>query len=253
MVDAAINIIRNVNIENINFQWYRSTLKANNGLKDTLDYGHAVLTSADQLDEYIYTYGLMIESQWTHAVSILGQIPQPDLLIDYGCGQGLAGVLLHDLAQNGIPDDVASIVLIEPSAMALARAEALYRRLAPAAQIAAICKRFDDVEADDILSAGKSGSTLHIFSNSLDIPAFDALRLLERTLQPGLNTIISVSHDRAFNGGTPRIEAVKTALEHPSMASDLTVLRSDFKQFICSNAGQSKGVAWICGVEVTDG
>lgn len=48
----------------ISFDWMRDTFKADNGLKDELAYGTAVLPTTNHLNQYLYTYGLMIQSQW---------------------------------------------------------------------------------------------------------------------------------------------------------------------------------------------
>ena len=95
-----------------------------------------------------------------------------------------------------------------------------------------------------------SERTLHLFSNSLDVPAFDPQLLLGKTLQVGRQTILSVSHDRDFNGGTPRIARIKKALE---TMPNLTISESTLDRFTCDNPNQSKGVVWLCEFEVRDG
>jgi hypothetical protein len=194
----------------------------------------------------------MIESQWDNMIHLLGGVRAPALWIDYGCGRGLAGLLVHELTEGRLFRRVRDIVLIEPSPVALARARALYRRLAPEATVRDVCKRFDAVDARDLPPA-PDGSTLHVFSNSLDLEGFDPLGLLTKTLRPGHHTIVSVSHDRRFRGGTPQIEGVKGAIEAPSMAPQLTVHRSETHRFTCDNPGQSAGFGWMCDLEVEDG
>ncbi|WP_299646736.1 hypothetical protein [Sphingomonas bacterium] len=222
------------------------------GLKNTLAFGHAVLDSVPKLDEYLWTYGPMIESQWTKIANVLGTITPPHRLIDYGCGQGLAGLLVNDLTDGCLLTDVAEVVLIEPSALALARAEAIYAKICPEAEITSVGKRFDGLVESDLPPADGQ-VTLHLFSNTLDVAGFQPLNLLEKTLQPGRNTIVSVSHDRDFNGGTPQIEMVKATLEHPNMASDLTVIRSELTRLTCDNPAKSKAVVWLCELEIADG
>lgn len=252
MEDKAIDIIQNAAEDDISFQWLRSALKSDNGLKDTLDYGHAVIDTVPKLDQYLYTYGPMIESQWKSVSPYLSGISSPTLLVDYGCGQGLAGLLMHDLTQGALLKGVRDVVLIEPSSLALARSAAVYRRIAPSAKVVSICKRFDDLDESD-MPAARSGTALHLFSNSLDVTGFNPLSLLAKTLRPGRHAILSVSHDRDFNGGTPQIEGVKAAFENPAMASDLTIHQSTLDRFTCDNPSQSKGVVWLCEFEVKDG
>jgi hypothetical protein len=250
--DPAIEAIRTAAERQIRFQWLRDTFGADHDLKDSLDFGHAVLDSPEKLNQYLYTYGPMIESQWRNMARRLGDVRAPDLWIDYGCGQGLAGLLAFELTDGQLFRRVRDIVLIEPSPVALARAAALYRRLAPEATLREVGKRFDAVQARDLPPA-PDGSTLHVFSNSLDIEGFNKLELLTKILRPGHHTIMSVSHDRSFRGGTPQIERVKGAVEDPSMAGQLIVHRSETHQFTCDNPRQSAGFGWICDLEVEDG
>ena len=252
MADRAIDSIREVNSDRLGFHWFRSTFMTDHGLKDSLDYGHSIIGEVNQLDQYLHTYGPMIESQWKNVAGALATIDPPGLMIDYGCGQGLAGLHAHDLTQGHILGEVRDIALIEPSALALARAAALYARLAPAATVSCVCKPFDDVKKRDVPHHG-AGKALHLFSNSLDVLGFNPLKLLSKTLRSGHHTILSVSHDREFNGGTPRIQSVKAALEDPSLASEVTIRRSTLERFTCDNPSRSKGVAWLCELEVRDG
>jgi hypothetical protein len=252
VTDQAIGIIEGVADKTLSFQWFRSKFQADNGLKDSLDFGHTVIDTPAKLDQYLYSYGPMIESQWEHVAHYLADVAAPSSWIDYGCGQRLAGLLVSDLTQGVLFGSVRDICLIEPSAVALARSEALYQRLAPAAEVASVCKRFDDVHEIDLPDAG-SEQTLHLFSNSLDVLGFDPIALLKKTVRAGRHTIISVSHDRTFNGGTPRIESVKAAFDDPAKAPKQTVRRSTLEKFTCDNPGQSKGVVWLCEVEVKDG
>ncbi len=252
MKDAAIDLIEGAPSSDISFQWFRSALKADHDLKGTLQYGHAVIDSVAGMDQYLYTYGPMIESQWECVNPLLKSIDLPVRWIDYGCGQGLAGLLLSDLTCGRSFSRVTDVLLIEPSAPALARAAALYKRIVPTATIRTVCKRFDDVSTSDI-RATRSRTTLHLFSNSLDVPGFDPLSLLKTMMRSGRHTILSVSHDRDFNGGTPRIEGVKATFEAHAAKSNWTLRGSEIYRFTCSNGRQSKGVAWLCEVEIDDG
>ena len=252
VTDRAIDRIGNAPSSLISFQWLRSSFKVDHNLKDSLGFGHAVIDEVAKLDQYLYTYGPMIESQWNHVTPYLHELDPPTVWIDYGCGQGLAGLLVNDLTHGSLFKMVQDILLIEPSDVALARAGALYRRIAPAVTVSSVCKRFDELGESDIPSVG-SDQTLHLFSNSLDIPGFDPLALLAKTMKLGRHTILSVSHDRNFNGGTPQIERVRAAVECSSSASTFTIHRSTLDRFTCDNPNQSKGVIWLCELEIKDG
>lgn len=252
VADRAVQAIRDRIKEGISFQWFRTAFKADHDLKDSLAYGHAVIDTVPKLDQYLYTYGPMIESQWECVASYLSEVDKPTRWIDCGCGQGLAGLLISDLTRGSLLSRVRDIFLIEPSAVALARAEAIYESIAPGATSTCVCKRFDELSNRDIPPADHR-ETLHIFSNTLDVLGFDPLRLFKKTLQPGRHTILSVNHDRSFNGGTPRIESIKAAFESPVMAPDLTIFRSTLDRFRCNNPRQSEGVVWLCKLEVHHG
>jgi hypothetical protein len=252
MTDTAISAIANIPDHMLNFKWLRSNFGVDRGLKDSLDFGHAVLDTPAKLDQYLYSYGLMIKSQWEKAGPFLAEVGEPAFLIDYGCGQGLAGLLASDLGAKPLLRHVHDVLLIEPSNVALARAAAIYRRLAPAASVSGVCKRFDAVLASDLPPA-QAEHTLHLFSNSLDITGFDPIRLLTTTLRPGRHTILSVSADRNFRGGTSQIESVKAGVEIMPVAGKLTVRRSETMQFTCDNPSRSPGFAWLCQLEVLGG
>lgn len=194
----------------------------------------------------------MIESQWEYVTPYLANREPPVLWIDYGCGQGLAGLLIKDNLSEDPFKAVSDIVLIEPSSIALARAEAIYRKLAPHAKITSLCKLFDDVDPTDI-PAAPAGPVLHLFSNSMDIEGVNSVDLISKSLRPGAHRILAVSNDRTYPGGTPLLVAAKAAFDNPSIASWLTIRQSDLVKFTCNNRSESKAVVWFCDLEVKDG
>jgi hypothetical protein len=233
--------------EPINFEWLRKRYARHIGIKESLDWGTAVLGVVDQLDQYLWTYGLMVASQWHHAAPMIPSMLRPMRMIDYGCGQGLAGLLLHDIFGAAMFGQVQHLLLIEPSSVALARARAIYAHVAPHAELQMVCKPFDE------LQKGTSGSkleNLHIFSNVLDIPSFDAAALLTKALQPGRNVIVAVSPDRDFRGGTPRLVDLKGRVESSALMAHLHVVQNDLTLFVCDNPGGSPAVLWVCEVNV---
>ena len=179
---AVVAIQRSNQMANrLTFDWLRANFGRQNGTRDSLDRGRAVLLSADQLDQYLHSYGLMIKSQWQEVCSRLEYLPSEFRLVDYGCGQGLAGLLLSDFLGRAFADAIDTAILVEPSEVALVRAEAVYRRVAPKAFIRCVRKRFDDLSDDD-LSCDRNLETVHIFSNVLDIATFDHFQLFGQAL-----------------------------------------------------------------------
>lgn len=251
--DAAIDEIRGraeAGLE-ISFSWFRSRFGRNTGNWASIDRGRAILGSTDQLSQYLYTHGLMIESQWENLLPSYAHHGGPLRIVDYGCGQGLAGLLLAKLGAKSPLSVARQIMLIEPSPVALVRAEAVYRSLAPESEISCICKCFDDVSEED-LAHRELVPSLHVFSNVLDIKGYDRFGLLSKALTAGEHTILAVSHDRDHDGGSERIRSLDRALRAPAMADQLTVGRSDIRKFKCSNPSQSDAIYWHCQMEVNN-
>lgn len=250
MIDPALAIIRQQPQSWLTAGWLRRRFMINDAdVWASLDRGRAVLDHVAQLNQYLWTHGLMIEAQWRCVVARLPEVERPARLIDYGCGQGIAGLLISELTGGAALASVTEIVIIEPSAVALARAEAVYRTLCPDAAVLLVPKRFDDVGSADI-AAAVDGSTLHLFANTLDVGGFDPLRLLGDVLRRGRHTVLAVSHDREYPGGTPRFRQVKAAFEHPDRIPDLTINRSVLEQFKCGDNDKWDAVVWLCDLEV---
>ncbi len=252
MDDRAIGAIGDVARGELNFSWFRSAFRRDHGAKGALDFGHAVIGTTDDLDQYLHSYGPMIRSQWERISHLLAAVEPPTTVFDYGCGQGLAGLLANDLTRGRLFGQARDIVLVEPSSLALARAVALYARLAPDARVTAINRRFDEVDKEQV-PATSPGATLHLFSNSLDLPGFDALTLLIATVRAGRHTILSVSHDRDFNGGSPQVEALAATMTQAGKDGHLIDCRSTVERFTCDNPSRSAGIGWLCEFEVKDG
>lgn len=235
----------------ISFRWLRDRFGSQNGMWDELGRGKAVLGSADHLDQYLHSYGPMIASQWAQLAPFLNVDDIQFRLIDHGCGQGLAGLLLSDHLGGNLLASARSILLVEPSAPALVRAEAIYRGLAPHCPITCIRKPFDDLTHDD-LAPDEAIETIHLFSNVLDIDGFDHIELFRKMLNVGRHNVLAVSHDRDHDGGSSRILDLKAAVEDPGMGRWLSVGFSEIAQFTC-NDGKSDAIAWFMQMDVSDG
>lgn len=62
MDDRAIGAIGDVARGELNFSWFRSAFRRDHGAKGALDFGHAVIGTTDDLDQYLHSYGPMIRS-----------------------------------------------------------------------------------------------------------------------------------------------------------------------------------------------
>lgn len=145
-------------------------------LHESLNRGVDVLDSEPLLQMYIYSFGKMHNAKLQYAFEHLQEnvIKYKEIeIVDYGCGQGLATICYHDfLLANNSEQTVKRITLIEPSSMALSRAELLCSRFFPYAEIVAINKQFDELTKADLILSSKT-PTLHLFSNILDVESYD--------------------------------------------------------------------------------
>jgi hypothetical protein len=144
---------------------------------------------------------------------------------------------------------VEAVVLVEPSEIALSRAEAIYKRIAPNAQILCINKIFDDLHVDE-LALNQDLHSVHIFSNVVDIDGFDHISLLNKLLAVGGHTVLAVSHDRDFDGGSARFHDLAREVKAREMRKLLSITRSKIGKFKCQNGSQSDAIWWFLQAEV---
>ena len=175
-----------------------------------LNHGTAVLTTEEQCNAYIAAYGNMHQGKINEVLDEIkiNDFANTDLqIIDWGCGQGLATICLFDFfnKHNLSLDLVKKVVLIEPSEVARDRAKThVNAYLRDEDKIVVIGKYIDDVKVDDIVS--DEPVTLHLFSNILDIPSIDLLRLANsiKTSLKGLHYFFCWG---ALNQGNNRIDS----------------------------------------------
>lgn len=167
-------------------------------LFEQLNRGVELLDSEPLLHMYFYSYGQMHTEKLTYAFKQLSHYiksAEKIDIVDYGCGQGLATMCYHDFIKDcNLQQQVRSITLIEPSALALSRAELLCNRFFPEATIIAIQKGFDELLEDDI-RIDADCPTLHLFSNILDVETYDITPLADKikTSCQGDNEFVIVS------------------------------------------------------------
>lgn len=167
-------------------------------LFEQLNRGVELLDSEPLLQMYFYSYGQMHAEKLTYAFKQLSpyiKSAEKIDIVDYGCGQGLATMCYHDFIKDyNLQQQVRSITLIEPSALALSRAELLCSHFFPDATIIAIQKGFDELLEDEI-RIYIDCPTLHLFSNILDIETYDITPLAGKikTSCQGDNEFVIVS------------------------------------------------------------
>jgi len=156
-----------------------------------LERGRAVLRTEQELNQYLYSYGNMHANKLYYVYNELFKNLSVNFgtkiqIIDYGCGQGLASIgLLNRLALDHFDiNNVLEIILIEPSAIALKRAEELLKNTF---SIKLVNKYLNDINDKDIK---RQGVTLHLFSNILDMGGthFDIKQLANKIIKSKTNS-----------------------------------------------------------------
>lgn len=138
----------------------------------SLRHGTSLLTNENELNAYMVAFGKMHKHKLDKAFELLSEemrnAPIVDI-VDYGCGQGLGTICYADyLRLINSEQTVRRIVLIEPSASAMARASLHTSLFFPNAEIIRIRKSFDKLDRYDWYVDGDI-PTLHILSNVLDM------------------------------------------------------------------------------------
>ena len=253
MPDTIIDAINHarINRTNISFDNLRMLAGVDKKCWLQLGRGRAILTSFEQLDQYLYSYGLMTKSQWSSFLPGIN-LPTGKLRItDYGCGQGLGSVLLFDHFGLSLPGRVEEIKLIEPSSVALGRAEAVVNCYLGTQSAVTINKKLDDLSTSDMKVTGTLPH-IHLLSNVLDINDFNHGKLFSRMFQNvGHHIVLAVSHDRDFEGGSQRFEQLESEIKKPEYSKWISITSSKITKFNCS--GNQPAISWDLRVEVLSG
>lgn len=153
-----------------------------------LQRGTAVLDDQEALDHYISAYGLMHIRKLSLAIRdniLLSTVSEGLSIVDWGCGQGLgSAVAMAYLKEVGKAHLIQKVHLIEPSKLALERAECHIQLLAEGQALnfkveahnmylPSVPEIVPAIESMDI----EESIVLHIFSNILDVPALDLYAL----------------------------------------------------------------------------
>lgn len=171
-------------------------------LYDRLIRGEAIIDDPDLLYKYFVSFGGKHKSKLYSAYDeIIGRIKDEAFnIIDWGCGQGMATMVLLDYArQRGHQLDIRNITLIEPSSLALSRA-LLHLDVLKQNEyhISAINSDFDCLDGDDLVCEN-SYKTLHLFSNILDVENFsldmDFMKKVSQTIKSD-SVFVCVSPNR---------------------------------------------------------
>ena len=184
--------IRNISVQQIN------QFENKDDIFYSLGRGVKILKEEAQLYSYINSYGNMHEAKMYSALQTLpiDEIKDKNIKVyDWACGQGLASIVLHDyIENNNVNTKIGSVVLIEPSEIALKRAALHVRHFNNHCQIKTISKDLDSLSCNDLVRDNEA-IKIHLFSNILDVDGFSMkhlISLIEET-QKGENYFLCVS------------------------------------------------------------
>lgn len=169
-------------IRNVAYEYIKS-LGDPDELYNRLQRGEAIIDDEKLLCKYLVSFGGKHKIKLYSAFDeIFSKIQNQKLnIIDWGCGQALATMLLLNYARDkNVVLDIEDIVLIEPSSLALGRG-LLYIDVLKQKDYRIKSINSDlDCLADDSVSFDNNNKTIHLFSNILDIEYFKLDELLRK-------------------------------------------------------------------------
>jgi len=123
-------------------------------------------------------------------------------VIDYGCGQGIASMVLRDALQSivGHPYIISDFHLIEPAHACLNRAVQFIHDFNPDARVVYFNNPCEDIWRMNIQP--KSDAVVHLFSDVMDIPDFprEAVARKLNEMTDHYNIVVCVSPFYQENG-----------------------------------------------------
>lgn len=162
-----------------------------------LKRGKDIIDDESHLNMYLRSFGKMHKAKLDAAFACIPEVShifsEEIEIYDWGCGQGTASVCLLDfLHSEQVKTDKVIINLIDPSVPATQRAKDVIACFGENISINVINKVFDDLDENDFVSTNRR--KLHLFSNILDIDAFDQAQFthLFQKLFKGSNYFVCV-------------------------------------------------------------
>jgi len=172
LIESDTSYSNQLSRDNFSFDTIRN-IAVNNSTWDSklIHRGVAPLQSEDEMFIYLKSFGKMHKAKINSCLSFFpwNVIDNAVEIIDWGCGQGLASVVLKEhLISHEINIEISKLILIEPSRIVINRA-ALHAKFSGITNnIRTICKGFNDLVDSEIIT-DNSRIKIHLFSNVLDI------------------------------------------------------------------------------------
>jgi len=155
---------------------YINSISHSSELHNNLNRGTKIIDNSDELCQYLFSFGKMHKAKLYSAFDeVICKLNNQTInIIDWGCGQALATTLLIDyINEKDLNINISNITLIEPSHLALSRG-LLYIDILQKdkkSNIKAINKDIDSLAKNDLIF-NNDNTTLHLFSNILDVEFF---------------------------------------------------------------------------------
>lgn len=164
-------------------KWFASLPeRKQKSLKEDLDHGAGILDSKSQLKAYLHFYGSIHQAKLLMAFENIPSKVWSEggiSIVDYGCGQGIAEMVLSDyLASKLIDNDFAKdFTLIEPSRENLMQAVKHVNAFFMDGRIDYHCISDKDITVEHINPS--ENTVIHILSNVIDLADFDGDRIAD--------------------------------------------------------------------------
>ena len=188
----------NANFEEIRRLSFRFNYDNSNDIFYSLKRGVSVLETEQQLYRYMVAYSAMHQAKLQEALQKIDAIELTKIthVVDWGCGQAIGSVVFCDyLKSNGLKFNDKKFTLIEPSKIAISRGSLHIRTFNSICDISTVNKEFDQLNQQYFDKNNLKETTLHIFSNILDVELFSLTKLtsLITNIISGRNIFICVS------------------------------------------------------------
>ncbi|MBP3254618.1 MAG: hypothetical protein J6M30_08950 [Bacteroidales bacterium] len=213
-------------------------------LYEQLERGCDLITTEPQLQQYIYSFGNMHEAKLNLAFDNVPNdiFDNEDIaIIDYGCGQAMATMVLADYIRknNYNIDNIKNITLIEPSQKALDRAE-LHASCfyPPTTQIKPVNKYIDDLTKEDLYQ--EHSLVIHLFSNILDVDVFSLEQLADTIKESKYQSELFICVGPYFGEFSDRQERF-------DYFSELLCYNKIYSERYCKGEWSDK---WTCSVDI---
>jgi len=174
------------------------------------------------------------------------------ILYDWACGQGLGSWLfLNQIAERRLKIKVAEIILIEPSAIALKRAEILIRYIDKNVKLTTINKMLSDLSEKELIRTEDS-LRIHYLSNFIDMLSWNEIDYLSKLIiesQEGQDyALVALSPYRAprldrFINNFP--ESNRVLVSQRDCTKDNSCANCKFDKEFCSDSIKSRGTKRI--------